>query len=223
MNNNESSHSFRQEKITASQARALLEEGNRRFVEGKMVAKDISMTRRQELSQKGQKPFAAILGCPDSRVPPEILFDQGLGDLFVIRTAGNIVDAINLGSLEYAAANLDVPLLVVLGHENCGAVKVALQEAKAPDRTARLGANLTAIVDKIQPSLEKAIERIRAGEDKSSLLECAVDENIKTVAEELVLRSPAIAGKVNRGEAEVLGAKYYFHSGAVVFFAGQDR
>lgn len=218
MNNNESSHSFRQEKITASQARALLEEGNRRFVEGKMAAKDISMTRRQELSQKGQKPFAAILGCPDSRVPPEVVFDQGLGDLFVIRTAGNIVDAINLGSLEYAAAHLDVPLLVVLGHENCGAVKVALQEAKTRDRTARLGANITAIVDKIQPSMEKAVERVRAGEEKSSLLECAIDENIKTVAEELLLRSPVIARRVEQGETSILGAKYYFDSGIVEFF-----
>ena len=100
---------------SGNEALELLQEGNKRFTSGKMAVKDIGDTRREELSSKGQKPFAIIITCSDSRVPPELIFDQALGDLFVIRTAGNVVDQIGVGSAEYAVEHLEVPLLVVMG------------------------------------------------------------------------------------------------------------
>src|SRR5947209_2306854 len=116
---------------TAEGAIKLLKEGNGRFAQGKLAAKDTGANRRALLA-KGQHPFAVVLTCADSRVAPELVFDQGLGDLFVLRVAGNITDPFTLGSIEYAVEHLHTPLIVVLGHENCGAVAAALTKVEFP-------------------------------------------------------------------------------------------
>jgi carbonic anhydrase len=130
-------------------------EGNQRFVSGKITIKDIGPAKREDLAVNGQKPFAVIVSCSDSRVPPEILFDQALGDIFVVRVAGNVLDPVAMGSVEYGAEHLGCPLLVVMGHENCGAVKATVDGGEAPG-------SISAIVDKIKPSVEKANRRGQA-------------------------------------------------------------
>lgn len=116
---------------TPEEAQKLLMEGNERFRTGQPLSKDLSLSKRSELMEKGQHPFAVIVSCSDSRVPPELLFDQALGDLFIIRIAGNIITPPELGSVEYAVEHLNTPLVVVLGHENCGAVTAAVQGGEA--------------------------------------------------------------------------------------------
>ena len=133
---------------SANEALQKLIDGNKRFVTGQFALKDLGDARREELV-KGQKPFAVILTCSDSRVPPEHIFDQGLGDIFVVRNAGNVVDPVTLGSIEYAVEHLLAPLVVVLGHDYCGAVKAAVDGGEAPG-------SIGAIIAKLLPSVEKA-------------------------------------------------------------------
>ncbi|HWI55307.1 MAG TPA: carbonic anhydrase, partial [Desulfobacteria bacterium] len=147
--------------------------GNVRYVSGKLQAKDLSAAKRKDLSENGQKPFAIVLTCSDSRVPPELVLDQGLGDIFVVRTAGNVVDPIAIGSIEYGVEHLHAPLIMVLGHEKCGAVKATVE---AGDK--KVEGNLGAIVDKIRPSVLKAKAAGATGVD---LPEKAADENVKAV------------------------------------------
>src|SRR6266487_6625935 len=138
--------------IPAREALDRLREGNRRFASGARSSEMLtSQTRRSELAA-GQEPFAIILGCSDSRVPAEIVFDQGLGDLFVIRVAGNIVAPSQVGSVEFAAARFGTPLVVVLGHSQCGAISATLEELRRPTETQ--SKNLRAIVDRVRPSVE---------------------------------------------------------------------
>ncbi len=201
--------------VTARGAKERLVEGNRRFMAGAPGLKELGAEKRRTLLQHGQNPFAVIVGCSDSRVPPELIFDGALGDLFVLRSAGNLVDAIALGSIEYAVEHLDVPLVVVLGHESCGAVKAAVLAQKA---TLRLSPGMQAMVEKIRPAVEEALRKAKAGEDRSySLVELSVDENIKAVKEELISCSSLLAGRVHAGRVEVVEAKYYLGSGEVVF------
>jgi carbonic anhydrase len=137
-------------------ALARLKEGNARFVAGRMVRPEQSPERRMRLSA-GQRPFAVVLCCSDSRVPPEVIFDQGLGDLFVVRVAGNIVDDAGLGSIEYAIEHLDTPLIVVLGHEKCGAVSATLDALQPPfDRP---HGEVDSLVDAITPAVEEALKQ----------------------------------------------------------------
>src|SRR5688572_26519297 len=139
-------------KVSAREALARLREGNRRFVSGvRGLDALLSHTRRAALAVE-QRPFAIVLGCSDSRVPAEIVFDQGLGDLFVIRVAGNIVASSQVGSVEFAAGRYGTRLVVVLGHSQCGAVLATLEELQQP--TGRQSGNLRSIVDRIRPSVE---------------------------------------------------------------------
>ncbi|TEB04094.1 Carbonic anhydrase [Pelotomaculum schinkii] len=193
--------------LTASWEAALqkLIEGNNRFTSGKPADKELGAGRREELL-KGQNPFAVIVSCSDSRIPPELLFDQALGDIFVVRTAGNVVDTIAIGSVEYAVEHLHTPLVVVMGHENCGAVKAAVDGGEAEG-------SIGAIIDKIEPSLARAKA---AGATGAQLYEAAADENIMATIRDLQ-KSPIIQRLLASGNLTLAGAKYHLGSGEVVF------
>ena len=197
----------RTEIISSSKdAKQLLIDGNKRFVSGKVLAKDITDARRKELVAKGQHPFAVMVSCSDSRVPPEVVFDEGVGDLFVVRDAGNVIDPVVLGSIEYGAEHLNVPLIVVLGHESCGAVKATVDGGEAPG-------SIGSIVEDIKPSLEKAKA---TGATGASLNEKTADENIK--ASVLAIEKSSVIKKlVEEGKVKVVGAKYHIETGEVVF------
>lgn len=195
-----------EETITPERAKECLIEGNRRFVKGEPAPKNTGEARRKELLEKGQRPFAAVLCCSDSRVPPEIVFDQALGDIFVVRVAGNVLDDAALGSLEYAVEHLRVPLVVVLGHEKCGAVQAAVGGGEAPGK-------IGSIVEKICPH----IERVRSGGAAGDFAELVTDENIRA-AVMAVKESPVIGHFVREGTTEVVGAKYLLASGEVIFW-----
>lgn len=180
-------------------------EGNNRFCSGKLADKELGLGRREELL-KGQNPFAVIVSCSDSRIPPELLFDQALGDIFVVRTAGNVVDTIATGSVEYAVEHLHTPLVVVLGHEHCGAVKAAVDGGEAEG-------SIGAIIDKIEPSLARAKA---AGASGAQIYEATADENIMSTIGDLQ-KSPVIHHLLANGELAMVGAKYHLRSGEVVF------
>lgn len=175
--------------------------GNRRYVTGQPAHPDQAPARRQELLA-GQHPFAAILSCSDSRVPPEILFDQGLGSLFVVRVAGNIVDNAVLASLEYAVEHLGVDLIVVLGHTNCGAVQAAAAGNVHEGAIARL-------VEAILPAVEAA--RVQPG----NLVDNAARANVGRVAEQLRTAQPVLARAAALGELQIITAIYDLSTGIV--------
>jgi len=194
------------EITSASDAKNLLVEGNQRFVSGKVLKDDLSESKRKDLLTKGQHPFAVIVSCSDSRVPPEIIFDQGLGDLFIVRDAGNIVDSLALGSVEYGAEHLHAPLIIVLGHENCGAIKATVDGGEVEG-------NIKSIVAKIKPAFEKVKS---LSKDKNVLYEKCEDENIKNTVTEinnsLIIKKLKEEKKIN-----VIGAKYDIDTGKVNF------
>lgn len=197
--------------IPATEALERLRAGNRRFVNGEHGGVDtIGQARRTELLG-GQTPFAVIVACADSRVPVEFLFDQGLGDLFVIRVAGNIVAPSQIGSIEYAAARLGTRLVVVLGHSNCGAVEATLQELGQNEPAD--SPNLRAIVDRIRPALEPLL---RAEGEVS--LDKAVTANVRYSVARLRDDSDMLAKMVDAGELMVVGAEYSIDTGEVQFF-----
>ena len=177
--------------------------GNARYLSGQSSHLNQHGARRAEVA-KGQKPFAMVLSCADSRVPPEILFDQGLGDLFVVRVAGNIADSHALGSLEYGAQVLGARFLMVLGHEYCGAVDAALKGGQA-------GGNIDSVLDVIAP----AASRAKADPDKTDLLDRAVVENVREVLTAISKRSPALTGMAAKGDLKIVGARYDLDSGEV--------
>jgi carbonic anhydrase len=180
-----------------------LMEGNKRFVSGKIKAYDLAQLR-QKLTA-GQHPRAIILTCSDSRVPPELLFDKSLGDLFVIRSAGSIADAIGLGSIEYAVEHLGSSVLVVLGHQKCGAVTAACSGEKMPSP------NLQAIVAKIDPAVAQA----RSYADRDSLLQAAIEENIHESAKDLLSDSAVLRHALKEGKLTIIEAIYSLESGRV--------
>lgn len=202
--------------LSAEQALDRLRQGNKRFVEG-MAWRDESLIgsdRRNELS-KGQKPFAVILGCSDSRVPAEIVFDQGLGDLFVIRVAGNIVAPSLVGSVEFAATQFDTRLVVVLGHSRCGAVLATIEELRQP--SASRSPNLRSIVDRISPSVEPLLSTDLAN-DASVLVQNAVRANIRASASHLRHGSAILEQLIQDDGLQVVGAEYSLESGVVDYF-----
>lgn len=189
-----------------------LREGNRRFVAGTSnIDEALSSARRAELVG-GQSPFAVILACSDSRVPVELIFDQGLGDLFVIRVAGNIVAPSQIGSVEFAAAQLGTRLVVVLGHSNCGAVEATLKEL-AQDQQQR-SPNLRAIVDRIRPAIEPLMS------DDVSLND-AVAANVRQSVSQLQHGSQILEQMIETNELVIVGAEYSIESGEVTFLDAQ--
>ncbi len=198
--------------LTPDQALARLREGNARFLADDVPGADISARRRLQIA-KGQTPFAALVGCADSRVGPEYLFGTGLGDLFIVRTAGNYVDDAGFGSLAYAVAELKVPLIVVLGHEKCGAV--AASNAVVNDN-AQLPPSLLRMVQPILPASIDAKARQSAGED---LLDRAIHLNVSRVASALrQTKDPLLATPLADKSLRVVGAYYDLDTGAVDFF-----
>ena len=203
--------------ISARAALERLREGNRRFVSGTQSSDGfMNQTRRSELAD-GQEPFAIVLGCSDSRVPAEIVFDQGLGDLFVIRVAGNIVASSQVGSVEFAAERFGTPLVVVLGHSRCGAVLATLEELMRPkDHQSR---NLRSIVDRIRPSIETLlVTELR--HDSDALVRHAVRANVRVSANHLRHGSEILEQLIQRDRLLVVGAEYSLETGEVEFFDG---
>jgi carbonic anhydrase len=191
-----------------------LREGNLRFASNVRGSDAfVSHTRRADLTA-GQQPFAIILGCSDSRVPAEIVFDQGLGDLFVIRVAGNIVAPSQVGSVEFAAARYGTRLVVVLGHTQCGAVAATLEELRRP--TENQSRNLRAIVDRVRPS----VEGLLATHDSAALVKQAVRANIRASADHLRHGSQLLEQLIQHEGLVVVGAEYSLETGVVEFFDG---
>lgn len=174
----------------------------------------MSRTRRTEVAA-GQEPFAIILGCSDSRVPAEIVFDQGLGDLFVIRVAGNIVASSQVGSVEFAAARFGTRLVVVLGHSQCGAILATLEELQQP--TENQSRNLRSIVDRVRPSVE-ALLATELRHDPDALVRHAVRANIRVSASHLRHGSEVLEQLIQRNGLVVVGAEYSLETGIVDFF-----
>ena len=203
--------------ISALEALQRLQAGNRRFVAGAQSRDMItSQTRRNEVAM-GQEPFAIILGCSDSRVPAEIVFDQGLGDLFVIRVAGNIVASSQVGSVEFAAARFGTRLVVVLGHSRCGAILATLEEMQLA--TGSQSRNLRSIVDRIRPSVE-ALLATDLRHNPAALVEHAVRANIRASANHLRHGSEVLEELIQRDQLLVVGAEYSLETGTVDFFDG---
>ena len=188
----------------ADEALQRLLEGNERYVANKSTNLNESQSRRVELA-KGQNPFATIFSCVDSRVPPELVFDRGLGDLFVIRTAGQVIDNAVLGSLEFGVAELKIPLLMVLGHESCGAVKATIE---AVEHNATAEAEINWLVDGIRPAVEEA--KMQPGD----LLDNAVKANVSLTVERLKA-SAILSEAVENGELKIVGARYDLDFGVV--------
>ena len=205
--------------IPAPEALARLREGNGRFVAG-LQRRDplMSHARRAELAQ-GQEPFAIILGCSDSRVPAEIVFDQGLGDLFVIRVAGNIVAPSQIGSVEFAAERYGTRLVVVLGHSQCGAVLATLEELQRP--TASQSRNLRAILDRVRPSVEGLL-RTELRHDMDALVRHAVRANVGVSVSHLRHGSELLEQLSEHEGLVVVGAEYSLATGVVEFFNGVE-
>src|SRR5690349_10730598 len=182
--------------------------GGERFASGGVRRPDQDTAYRATLAA-GQHPFACVLSCVDSRVPPEIVFDQGLGDLFVTRTAGQVVDRAVLGSIQYGVAELKIPLLVVLGHEKCGAVKATLE---AVEKHSPPGGNdIDALVAGIKPAVEKAV-----ADKPTDLLDAAVNNNVANVVSSLSGK-PIIDAALKAGALKIVGARYDLDTGAVEF------
>lgn len=201
--------------IPAREALDRLIEGNRRFV-ADQPRQDQANGRaaRRELTA-GQEPFAIILGCSDSRVPAEIVFDQGLGDLFVIRVAGNIVAPSQVGSVEFAAERFSTRLVVVLGHSGCGAVEATLDELRRP--TANQSRNLRSIVNRVRPSVEPLLSTPLAS-DPAALLRRAVRANVQTSVRELRHGSEVLEQLIASDGLLVVGAEYSLATGVVDYF-----
>jgi carbonic anhydrase len=198
-----------------------LREGNRRFVHGiREPGAATNHDRRRELTA-GQAPFAIVLGCSDSRVPAELVFDQGLGDLFVIRVAGHVVAPSQVGSVEFAAERFGTRLVAVLGHSECGAVIATLEQLERP--AGGQSRNLRSIVDRIRPGVEHLLAS-DLRQDPGALLGAAVRANIRAAADRLRHGSPMLEQLIQEDGLLVVGAEYSLESGVVDFFDGvSDR
>lgn len=197
--------------LTADQALALLKEGNAKSLTDSPLRAVQGRDRRLEIA-RGQTPFAVLVSCSDSRVPPEVLFGRGLGELFIVRNAGNTVDTVALGSIEYAIAVLGVPLVVVLGHERCGAVEAALSVV---EKNTVFPGSLNQMIEPILPAALMARSSGAKGEE---LLDAAVRENVRRVVTRLRNSEPVLMDPIRAGKVKVVGARYDLDDGQVEFF-----
>jgi len=203
--------------MSATEALARLRDGNRRFVSGVRSLETLMTQARRDELVSGQAPFAVVLGCSDSRVPVEIVFDQGLGDLFVIRVAGNVVAPSLIGSVEFAAEKFGTRLVVVMGHSHCGAVAATLEELERPSENR--SPNLRSIVERVRPPLETVLESHRRDE-REQIMEAAVRANVRASANQLRHGSDLLESLIRRDGLLVVGAEYALETGAVDFFDG---
>jgi carbonic anhydrase len=205
-------------KLGAREALERLRDGNRRFVAGRGNVGGLSSRSRRAALVSGQEPFAIVLGCSDSRVPAEIVFDQGLGDLFVIRVAGNVVAPSQIGSVEFAAERFGTRLVVVLGHSQCGAVLATLEELRRPRESQ--SRNLRSIVDRIRPSVESLLATdLRS--DRDALVSAAVRANVRASANQLRHGSEVVEQLIKDDGLLVVGAEYSLETGLVDIFDGE--
>lgn len=200
--------------ISAKDALARLQEGNARFVAHVRSAETLARQLLRAELASGQQPFAVVLGCSDSRVPAELIFDQGLGDLFVIRVAGNIVAPSQIGSVEFAVELFDVQLVIVLGHTLCGAVEATLESMR--HGTSTESRHINSIVSRIRPALVDC--RVDT-EDRESLMRSAVDANIRASVSQLCHGSEIIERRISEGRLEISGALYDLKTGLVEFYS----
>ncbi len=203
--------------VPARDALDRLREGNLRFAANVDDSEVLMSHPRRVALPTGQRPFAIILGCSDSRVPAEIVFDQGLGDLFVIRVAGNIVAPSQIGSVEFAAARYDTRLVLVLGHSQCGAILATLEELRRPSETQ--SRNLRAIVDRVRPSVEGLLAT-DLRHDQEALVKQAVRANIRASVNHLRHGSELLEQLIQDAGLRVVGAEYSLETGVVEFFDG---
>ena len=210
--------------LTADQALQRLKDGNRKFMAdapdqtaaaAQMDNPRLNHERRLEIAQ-GQTPFAVLVSCSDSRVPPELLFGRGLGELFIVRNAGNTVDTVALGSIEYAVAQLGVPLVLVLGHERCGAVDAALSVV---EKNATFPGSIGQMIEPIIPAALQAKNAAPANADREQVLDMAVRENVKRTVTRLRSASePILMDPLRGGKLKIVGARYDLDDGSVDFF-----
>lgn len=192
--------------ITSAQARRLLREGNERFMRGQLSIKDLGANRRKELTVK-QEPFAVVVCCADSRVPPEIVFDVGLGEIFVVRAAANIVDAVGLGTVEFVVEYFDLPLVVVLGHEKCGGVTAVVEGWSTPG-------SMSAIVEEIRPLVSQAQKAVGCCDVVEAITEMHVAKTLERIE-----ASPVLKARRERGDLDIVSAIYRLESGRVEWLA----
>lgn len=206
--------------LTAVEALARLREGNRRFVANQRAVPTRSNAVRRAALVAGQEPFAIILGCSDSRVPAELVFDQGFGDLFVIRVAGNIVAPSQVGSVEFAASRFGTRLVVVMGHSQCGAVIATLEELLG--RATTQSRNLRSIVDRVRPAVETLLSK-REVEDLDTVIRDAVRANVRQSVDHLRHGSQLLEELAATAGLVVVGAEYSLDTGVVTFFEDVAR
>ncbi len=197
-----------QPPVAAAEAISKLKEGNGRYTSGNLQHPGQTAERRNELA-KTQHPFATIVSCSDSRVPPEIVFDQGLGDLFIVRVAGNVINDEGLGSVEYSVDHLGTRLILVLGHQSCGAVKAARETIAAKGKAP---GHIESLVTAIKPAVEAT-----AKDD----LDATIKANVKNVVQALRSSTPILKAKVDSGDVQVIGGYYALDTGAVTFLEGE--
>ena len=193
--------------FSADEALKMLKDGNARCLEGKATHPRQDAARRALTAGQGQHPFAAVLSCSDSRSPVELIFDQGIGDLFVIRVAGNVAATDEIGTMEYAVDHLGTPVVVVLGHSQCGAVTAAVEGTKLPG-------SMGVLIAPIKPAAAKAKEE-NPGAATEALVSAAVKENVFQAMEDVLQKSPLIKARVKAGKTKLLGAVYELDTGRV--------
>ncbi|MBT5862427.1 MAG: carbonic anhydrase [Gammaproteobacteria bacterium] len=201
--------------ISATDALERLRDGNRRFISNEVSEKVLTIREHRAGAAAPQNPFAIILACSDSRVPTELIFDQGIGDLFVIRVAGNIVAPSQIGSIEYAAKQFGTRLVVVLGHSNCGAIIATLRELALKE--SHRSPNLRAIVDRIRPALDPVLEEYYDVEDEVVVASC-VRANVQASVDGLQHGSLILEQLIEAKELNIIGAEYSIETGYIDFF-----
>jgi len=204
--------------MNSDKALQKLIEGNKQYIEGTTDGAELTIITRRKDVAEGQNPFAVILGCSDSRVPAELVFNQGLGDLFVIRVAGNIAAPSQIGSVEFACQHFGTQLIVVLGHSHCGAIKATVETLTGdPDD---LSPNLASIVDRVTPAVHPIV-KAKQYEDKSDLIQQAIRANIEQSVNDLQTRSRILRRMAEKGQIKIVGAEYSIETGVVDFY--QDK
>jgi len=201
--------------ISAADALERLREGNRRFVSDEVSADKLASREHHPGAATPQDPLAIILACSDSRVPTELIFDRGIGDLFVIRVAGNIVASSQIGSIEYAVKQFGTHLVVVLGHSNCGAVIATLQELALKE--SHRSPNLRAIVDRVRPAIEPVLDNNSDVDDEVVISRC-VHANVLASVERLQNGSLILEQLIESGDLQIVGAEYSIETGIIEFF-----
>lgn len=200
---------------TADKALQTLIEGNTQYIEGTADGAELTIATRRLGIADGQNPFAVILGCSDSRVPAELVFNRGLGDLFVIRVAGNIVAPSQIGSVEFACQHFGTQLVVVLGHSHCGAINATVDSLI--EDSDDLSPNIASIVDRVTPAVLPIVQR-KQFKDRNDLIHQAMRANVEQSVNGLQMRSRFLRDLVNKGKIKIVGAEYSIETGVVDFY-----